>query len=135
MRTAKSLDESCKIPGNPLGHTRCVVAILPARVHASGGLSMRWVLKLVAVTFALTVVLGQTPQPVSTTVHTQSGPVRGSGTDVMAFKSIPYAAPPTGDRRWRPPAAAERWTNLRDATRFGPRCPGTPPARAGALFG
>jgi para-nitrobenzyl esterase len=95
---------------------------------------MRWVLKL-AVTFALTVVHGQAPQPVSTTVHTQSGPVRGSGTDVMAFKGIPYAAPPTGDRRWRPPSAAERWTDLREATQFGPRCPGTPPARAGALGG
>ena len=94
---------------------------------------MRWVLKLVAVIFALTVVHGQAPQPVPTTVHTQSGPVRGSGTDVMAFKGIPYAAPPTGDRRWRPPAAAERWTDVRDATRFGPRCPGTPPARAACL--
>lgn len=94
---------------------------------------MRWVLKLVAVTFAVTVVHRQAPQPVSTTVHTQSGPVRGIGTDVMAFKGIPYAAPPTGNRRWRPPAAAEQWTDVRDATRFGPRCPGTPPARALAL--
>ena len=128
-----SLDKSCKIPGNPLGHARRVAAILPAQVHASGGLSMRWVPKLVAAIFALTVVHGQAPQPVSTTVQTQSGPVRGSGTDVMAFKGIPYAAPPTGDRRWRPPAAAERWTDVRDATQFGPRCPGTPPARAGAL--
>jgi len=94
---------------------------------------MRWVLKLVAAFFALTVVHGQAPPPVPTTVHTQSGPVRGSGSDVLAFKGIPYAAAPTGDRRWRPPAAAERWTDVRDATRFGPRCPGTPPARAGAL--
>ena len=103
---------------------------------------MRWVLKLVASIFALTVVHGQAPQPVSTTVHTQSGPVRGSGTDVIVFKGIPYVAPPTGDRRWRPPAAADRWTDVRDATQFGPRCPGTPPARledarrrAGALGG
>jgi para-nitrobenzyl esterase len=96
---------------------------------------MRWVLKLVAVVFALTVVHGQAPPPVPATVHTQSGPVRGSVTDVIAFKGIPYAAPPTGDRRWRPPAAAERWTDVRDATRFGPRCPGTPPARAAALGG
>ena len=94
---------------------------------------MRWVLKLVAVAFALAVVHGQAPQPVSTTVHTLSGPVRGSGSDVMAFKGIPYVAPPTGDRRWRPPAPAERWTDVRDATQFGPRCPGTPPARARAL--
>ena len=94
---------------------------------------MRWVLNLTIAFFALTVVHRQAPQPVSTTVHTQSGPVRGSGSDVLAFKGIPYAAPPTGGRRWRPPAAAERWTDVRDATQFGPRCPGTPPARAAAL--
>ena len=96
---------------------------------------MRWVLKLVTFTFALTVVHGQAPQPFPTTVQTQSGLVRGSGSVVIAFKGIPYAAPPTGDRRWRPPAAAERWTDVRDATRFGPRCPGTPPARLIALGG
>jgi para-nitrobenzyl esterase len=96
---------------------------------------MRWVLRLVTVIFALTVVRGQAPQPVSTTVYTLSGPVRGSGTDVIAFKGIPYAAPPTGDRRWRAPEAAERWTDVRDATQFGPRCPGIAPARAGAPAG
>ncbi|NOT27647.1 MAG: carboxylesterase family protein [Acidobacteria bacterium] len=91
---------------------------------------MRRCLTLVTVVFALAVVHGQAPQPGPTIVHTQSGPVRGSGTDIRAFKGIPYAAPPTGDRRWRPPAAAEPWTEVRDATRFGPRCPGTLPARA-----
>ena len=33
------------------------------------------------------------------------------------------------------PRRAEPWTDVRDATQFGPRCPGTPPARAGALGG
>ena len=69
---------------------------------------MRWTCALVAAAFAHTVVQGQASEPVSTTVQTQSGPVRGSGTDVIAFKGVPYAAAPTGDRRWRPPAAAER---------------------------
>ena len=40
-------------------------------------------------------------------VQARSGPVRGTsaGVDgVMVFRGLPYAAPPTGDRRWRPPA-------------------------------
>ena len=96
---------------------------------------MRSIVTLAAVFFAHTVVVGQVLEPVLTTVQTQSGPVRGSGTDVMAFKGIPYAAAPTGDLRWRPPAAAEPWTDVRVATQFGPRCPGTPPARLRCCYG
>jgi len=94
---------------------------------------MRWVLKPMAVVFALTLLHGQAPDPVQATVHTQSGPVRGRGTDVLVFKGIPYAAPPTGERRWRPPAAAKPWTDVRDSTQFGPRCPGTLPTRSPAF--
>ncbi|MBU1374931.1 MAG: carboxylesterase family protein [Alphaproteobacteria bacterium] len=39
------------------------------------------------------------------------------------FYNIPYAAPPTGQRRWRPPAPAIPWTGIRDAARPGPACP------------
>ncbi|XP_078681239.1 fatty acyl-CoA hydrolase precursor, medium chain-like [Branchiostoma floridae x Branchiostoma belcheri] len=42
---------------------------------------------------------------------------------VFTFKGIPYAAPPVGDRRWRPPQDPSSWTDVRDATDFGPRCP------------
>jgi para-nitrobenzyl esterase len=62
-----------------------------------------------------------------TTVATQDGPVRGSGTDVVAFKGIPYAAAPVGRLRWRPPEPPARWTETRSATAFGPRCPQPPP--------
>ncbi len=49
----------------------------------------------------------------------------GSGRDpaITVFKGIPYAAPPVGALRWRPPAAPAAWAGIRPADRFGPACP------------
>lgn len=68
---------------------------------------------------------GQTQGSLPVNVETQHGPLRGyrAAPDVVVFKGIPYAAPPTGESRWRPPATPVRWTEVRDATQFGPRCP------------
>ena len=40
-----------------------------------------------------------------------------------SFRAIPYAAPPVGPLRWRPPQPAAKWTEVRDATKDGPACP------------
>jgi para-nitrobenzyl esterase len=54
----------------------------------------------------------------------ESGAVRGSETGgVDSFLGIPYAAPPTGDLRWRPPRPAARWPGVRDTVAYGNRCP------------
>lgn len=58
---------------------------------------------------------------------TDEGLVRGIATDgTRRFLGIPYAAPPVGDARWRPPARHARWHGVRDATQFGPHCPQGP---------
>jgi para-nitrobenzyl esterase len=57
-------------------------------------------------------------------VETTVGPVRGEQAGGLAiFHGIPYAAPPTGERRFRPPEPAAPWRELRDATRPGPIAP------------
>ena len=55
---------------------------------------------------------------------TKQGAVRGVVQGAtMAFKGIPYAAPPVGSLRWRPPEPAARWDGVRDGSRFGAMCP------------
>jgi para-nitrobenzyl esterase len=57
-------------------------------------------------------------------VRIDGGLIRGvSAAGVSSFRGLPYAAPPTGKLRWRPPQLAAAWTGVRDATRFGAGCP------------
>ncbi len=62
----------------------------------------------------------------ATLVCTQLGQVQGVIEGAYrAFRGIPFAAPPVGDLRWRPPAAPASWQGIRDASEFGSRCPQT----------
>jgi para-nitrobenzyl esterase len=40
--------------------------------------------------------------------------------DVHVYKGIPFAAPPVGDLRWKPPQPAASWQGVKDCTKFGP---------------
>lgn len=58
------------------------------------------------------------------TTTTASGALRGADLGgVHAFTGVPYAAPPTGYRRFRPPAPVEAWEGTRDALALAPSCP------------
>jgi len=56
-------------------------------------------------------------------VEVPGGTVSGSTVDGDAvFRGIPYAAPPLGERRWRPPAPVAPWSGVRDVSRPAPAC-------------
>lgn len=63
-----------------------------------------------------------------TLVRIDTGPVTGlrvgMGEEIVdVYKGIPFAAPPVGERRWKPPVPAEAWQDVRSCLRYGPACP------------
>lgn len=59
-----------------------------------------------------------------TVAVTQSGALRGvEEGNLIAFRGIPFAAPPIGDLRWKAPQPPPSWTGVRDASKFGNVCP------------
>ena len=76
--------------------------------------------------------------PVSPVAETPSGRLRGREEGgVLAFRGVPYAAPPVGPLRFAAPEPAAAWSGVRDAARFGPAAPQRPDAlvRRLGLFG
>jgi para-nitrobenzyl esterase len=64
---------------------------------------------------------------IESVVATTAGKVRGKPKQgVHVFRGIPFAAPPVGERRFRPPAPVEAWDDVRDATHAGPWAPQLP---------
>jgi carboxylesterase type B len=66
----------------------------------------------------------QEPTPGSLVVQTAAGDVEGTSADgVDSFLGMPYAAPPVGQLRWRPPGPVTAWQDVRAARAYGNRCP------------
>lgn len=56
-------------------------------------------------------------------VKTRSGTVEGKDDGkVKSFLGIPYAQPPVGDLRWKPPVPVAKWSGVKKATEFGSHC-------------
>lgn len=63
------------------------------------------------------------PQPDRPIVRTEQGLARGvEQQGVHIWRGLPYAAPPVGQGRWRPPEPPQAWAGERDAIQSGPIC-------------
>jgi para-nitrobenzyl esterase len=80
---------------------------------------------LIALLLSVAVQFAARAQPSApvTIVKTLSGAIEGAGEhDVLAFKGIPYAAPPVGELRWRDPSPAAPWPGVRSGRSYGNAC-------------
>jgi para-nitrobenzyl esterase len=72
---------------------------------------------------AICFVASAAAEPASTKVTLKAGQIVGvvSG-DILSFKGIPYAQPPTDDLRWRPPQPLESWPDTPIKDHYGSDC-------------
>ena len=64
-----------------------------------------------------------TSAAIAETVKVEGGLVKGTVEDGLSvYRGIPYAAPPIGDLRWRPPQPSPKWEGVRAADQFGRAC-------------
>lgn len=76
--------------------------------------------KVFCLTAALLLLAVSSPCQV---VQTTAGKLEGaSAKGVTSFKGVPYAKPPVGNLRWKPPAPVESWSGVRKADTFSPGC-------------
>uniref|UniRef100_A0A671QJ30 Neuroligin-4, X-linked-like n=1 Tax=Sinocyclocheilus anshuiensis TaxID=1608454 RepID=A0A671QJ30_9TELE len=92
-------------------------------------LCLRMILRVVSVVWGVTLIVCQQAQ--FTTVTTNYGKLRGLRValpseilgPVEQYLGVPYAMPPTGQRRFQAPEPPASWPGIRNATQFAPVCP------------
>src|SRR3954451_1382678 len=82
-------------------------------------MALRRVLRVLGLV-AATAILAVAADRVKIDTGTLEGNKAASG--VRQFLGIPYAAPPTGDLRWKAPKTPAKWSGFRQATEFGAHC-------------
>ncbi len=86
------------------------------------GAMARHVGRLAAVSAAVA-ALALADAPAGPTVTVTGGRIQGVVEDgVAVYRGIPFAAPPVGPRRWKPPQHVIPWNGVKPAMAFGPAC-------------
>ena len=90
------------------------------RTALAFGLSLPTLLVSALMSVSIAAVQAAAPPVVQTSQGAVSGKLING---VRAYLGIPFAAPPVGALRWQAPASPASWSNTRDGTAFGTRCP------------
>lgn len=85
----------------------------------------RYHLRLVIGALGLSAVMAAAPRAKPPRVTIDSGTLEGavdSASGVFVFRGVPYATPPVGALRWKPPLPPKSWSGVRDAKALGHNC-------------
>ncbi|XP_072330487.1 neuroligin-1 isoform X3 [Scyliorhinus torazame] len=104
-----------------------MVKVHPVRM----GFDITFLLWILGFTLKGNLVLCQKLDDTYPVVNTNYGRLRGVKKElsneilgpVIQYFGVPYAASPTGDRRFQPPEPPSSWSEIRNATHFAPVCP------------
>src|SRR5689334_20618832 len=105
--------------GNDRWHMR---ACAGARKHAAVPNHRKADMRYLLLFLALMTCLRANASDLDNVVKIDSGYVLGSGTDVRAYKGIPFAAPPVGELRWKAPQPVKPWDSIRISKAFSLAC-------------
>ena len=90
-------------------------------------------LRNLTILFITLALFGLTPAS-NDAIKVDGGLISGTMTDsVRSFKGVPFAAPPVGELRWKPPQPVVAWDGVRECNAFGPQCPQAP-YPAGSIY-
>src|SRR5215470_17700730 len=110
MSASRTAGGRWRLPGRRSAAAACALAVSVAVAVVTAG--------------AGNAIASPTSGGANPVVRIDDGVIRGaSAAGVNSFLGLPYAVPPTGNLRWRPPQPAAAWTGVRPATQFGPSCP------------
>ncbi|XP_041125854.1 neuroligin-1-like [Polyodon spathula] len=109
----------------------CMWRVMRVQLHS--GVDIPFILWILGFTLQAVVISSQKLDDSDPMVTTTYGKVRGFKKElgneilgpVIQFLGVPYAAPPTGERRFQPPEPPSSWSEIRNATQFPPVCPQT----------
>ena len=81
-------------------------------------------MKFIAAIASIQICSFMTLTSVAAPVKVEGGLVEGTVEEgITVYKGIPFAAPPTGNLRWRPPQPVKSWDGVLKADHFAPSCP------------
>jgi para-nitrobenzyl esterase len=123
-RSALVRGSALRRPGAPARVGRAPSVALPSAVALAAALAL-------AAAFALGGCAGGSGSSASPSAKAtleqpvvEGGAIHGAqSSGIWSYLGIPYAAPPVGDLRWKPPQPVVPWKGVRDCTAYGPSCP------------